>query len=526
MRLGFVSCLLSKPFLMYTKPFFSVLLLLFLLLQACSDSAETPKPPNIIFILADDLGYGELGSYGQSQIETPHLDALRASGMQFTQHYTGAPVCAPARAIFMSGQHSGHVHVRGNDEWSDRGKVWDFAAMQADSSLEGQRPLPADTVTIGEVLQSAGYQTACIGKWGLGAPGTEGTPNKQGFDFFYGYNCQRQAHTFYPVHLWKNDQREYLDNELVPPHRSPLAEDADPLDPKSYAKYNQNDYSATLMQQEAIDFISRNQEGPFFLYYANPLPHVALQAPKKWVDYYVEKFGDEAPYLGKGYFPNRYPRATYAAMISYLDEQVGELVAHLKDLGIEENTLLVFTSDNGPTYAGGVEAGYFDNAKPFKSEYGWGKGFVREGGIRVPTIAAWPGKIEAGSTSDHISAFWDYFPTFAEVAGAELPTTQRLDGISLLPTLLGEPQQKHDFLYWEFPETGGQQALRMGPWKGVILNRNKGNTEMELYNLENDPREQNNVAAEHPGLVDSIRQIMASQHTPAVIERWQIQGLD
>jgi arylsulfatase len=280
------------------------------------------------------------------------------------------------------------------------------------------------------------------------------------------------------------------------------------------------------MQEEALEFVRRNQENPFFLYYANPLPHVALQAPQRWVDYYVEKFGDEAPYTGKSYFPSRYPRATYAAMISYLDEQVGELVAEVKKLGLEENTLIVFTSDNGPTYAGGVEAGYFDNAKPFKSEFGWGKGFVREGGIRVPTIASWPGKIKPGSTSDHISAFWDYFPTFAEIAGAELPTNQHCDGISLLPTLLGQAQQKHDFLYWEFPETGGQQALRMGQWKGVILNMKKGNTTMELYNLEQDPREQNDLAAQNPGLVDSIRQIMASQHTPAVIERWQIKGLD
>ncbi|MEM6378506.1 MAG: arylsulfatase, partial [Bacteroidota bacterium] len=510
---------------MYFKSQFLAFLSLFFIFQSCSSETVAPKSPNIIFILADDLGYGELGSYGQTQIETPNLDALRSSGMKFTQHYTGAPVCAPARAILMSGQHSGHVHVRGNDEWSARGKVWDFAAMQADSSLEGQRPLPADTITIAEVLQANGYQTACIGKWGLGAPGTEGTPNKQGFDFFYGYNCQRQAHTFYPVHLWKNDQRIFLNNELVPPHRTPLVEDADSLDINAYAQYNQNDYSATLMQQEALDFISRNQDNPFFLYYATPLPHVALQAPKRWVDHYVEKFGDEAPYLGRGYFPCRYPRATYAAMISYLDEQVGELVAHLKQLGIEENTLIVFTSDNGPTYAGGVEAGYFDNAQPFKSEHGWGKGFVREGGIRVPTIAAWPGKIEPGSTTDHISAFWDFFPTFAEVAKAALPTSQRLDGISLLPTLLGETQQKHDFLYWEFPETGGQQALRMGPWKGVILDMNKGNTEMELYNLEKDPREQHNLAAEYPELVDSIRQIMASQHTPAVIDRWKIKCL-
>jgi len=502
------------------------------LLIGCLFACNTPtekKPPNIIFILADDLGYGELGVYGQEQIETPNLDALAASGMRFTQHYTGAPVCAPARAIFMTGQHGGHCHVRGNDEWSDRGDVWNFAAMEEDPFLEGQRPLPADTITIAEVLQQQGYQTACVGKWGLGAPTTEGEPNKQGFDFFYGYNCQRQAHTYYPVHLWKNQERVMLDNQLVPPHNSPLPVDADSLDPAAYAKYNQNDYAAELMLDETLQWLDAQTDNPFFLYYASPLPHVALQAPQRWVDYYVEKFGDEEPYTGKSYFPCRYPRATYAAMISYLDEQVGVLVKKLKEKGVYENTLIVFTSDNGPTYAGGVEAGYFDNAKPFKSEHGWGKGFVREGGIRVPTIASWPRTIEAGSTNDHISAFWDYFPTFAELAGADLPTTQHTDGISMVATLTGKGEQiKHDYLYWEFPETGGQQALRMGKWKAVILNQNRDNVDktMQLYDLSTDLREQNDLAPQYPELVDNIRQIMASEHTPAVIERWRIKGLD
>jgi arylsulfatase len=216
-------------------------------------------------------------------------------------------------------------------------------------------------------------------------------------------------------------------------------------------------------------------------------------------------------------------------MISYLDEQVGALVAKLKEKGVYENTLIIFTSDNGPTYAGGVEAGYFDNAKPFKSEHGWGKGFVREGGIRVPMIASWPGQIEAGTTNAHISAFWDYFPTFAALSGASLPTTQQIDGISMLPTLTGNgEQEQHDYLYWEFPETGGQQALRMGNWKAVILEQNRGNTDkvMQLYDLSVDPREQHDLSADHPALVDSIRQIMAREHSPAVLERWRIQGLD
>ncbi len=481
--------------------------------------------PNIIYILADDLGYGELGSYGQEIIETPHLDALADSGMKFTQHYTGAPVCAPARCVLLTGKHAGHAYVRGNDEWGDRGDVWSFQAMFDDPSLEGQRPIPDEEITIAELLKTVGYQTGCVGKWGLGAPGTEGLPNRQGFDFFYGYNCQRQAHTFYPLHLWKNEERVILDNKLVPPN-SKIPEGADPNDPESYAEFRLNDYAAKLMHEEALSFMDRNADNPFFLYYASPIPHVPLQAPEKWVSYYREKLGPEEPYLGdKGYFPCQYPHATYAAMISYLDEQVGDLVAKLKEMGVYENTLIIFSSDNGPTYVGGADTEYFDSAKPFKTQYGWGKGFTHEGGVRVPMIASWPGKIAAGSVSEHISIFYDVMPTLCEATGAAFPSDR--DGISFLPSLLGEEQKQksHDYLYWEFPAYEGQQAVRMGKWKGIRKNIFKGNMEIELYDLESDLREQLDVSDQYPEVVSEIESIMQEAHIPAEIERFKIKEL-
>ncbi|MEL7534418.1 MAG: arylsulfatase [Bacteroidota bacterium] len=489
---------------------------------ACSPKVD-PKP-NVIYILADDLGYGELGAYGQSLIETPNLDALAASGMKFTQHYSGAPVCAPARCVLMTGQHTGHAHIRGNDEWKERGKVWDYEAMFENPFLEGQRPLPDSILTVGEIMQSAGYKTAIIGKWGLGAPTTEGVPNKQGFDFFYGYNCQRQAHTLFPMHLWRNEERHLLNNKMVPPHAN-LAEGADPNDPASYADFRLNEYAPTLMQAEALDFIERHQEEPFFLYYASPLPHVPLQAPEQWVNHYREKFGPEEPHTAKSYFPCQYPRATYAAMISYLDEQVGEMVQKLKELGLYENTLIIFSSDNGPTYTGGADTPFFDSAQPFKTEYGWGKGFAHEGGIRVPMIAAWPGKIEPASVSTHVSAFQDLLPTLCELTEQVVPA--EVDGLSFLSTLRGTPGQvAHDYLYWEFPAYGGQQAVRMGDWKGIRKNLKDSLASMTLYNLAIDSLEQNDLASARPEIVDKITKIMQYAHEEATLERFRIAVLD
>jgi arylsulfatase len=482
-------------------------------------------PPNIIYILADDLGYGELGIHGQTLIETPHIDSLAESGMRFTQHYSGSPVCAPSRCVLMTGKHTGHAHIRGNDEWAERGDVWDFAKAVEDPNLEGQRPLPRGTQTLGRVLQGVGYQTAIVGKWGLGAPLTEGIPNEQGFDLFYGYNCQRQAHTYFPRHLWKNREKVWLENEIVPP-RTALEEGADPEDPASYARFSLAQYAPDLMQTEALQFIQDNKDQPFFLYYATPIPHLPLQAPRKWVDYYREKLGPESPYIGnKGYFPALAPRATYAAQISYLDDKVGELVETLEELGIRDRTLILFSSDNGPTYTGGADTVFFDSARPFKTEYGWGKGFLHEGGVRVPMIANWPGHIEPGSSTGHISAFWDVLPTLAEIAGAPVPDD--IDGISFAPTLRGESasQKQHEFLYWEFPAYEGQQAVRIGPWKGIRKNIFDGNMTVELYHLEDDPREEHDVAGQHPDIIAEIEAIMMREHVPATIERFKIKEL-
>jgi len=481
------------------------------------------EKPNIVYILADDLGYNELGCYGQDKIETPNIDALAASGIRFTQHYSGSPVCAPSRCVLMTGKHTGHAYIRGNDEWGERGDTWNFAKAVEDPNLEGQRPLPVGTKTIGSLLQGVGYKTAIVGKWGLGAPLTNSIPTKMGFDFFYGYNCQRQAHTFYPKHLWKNEEKDWLENELVVPGTK-LAEGADPNDPASYSKYRLNDYAPELMLDEALGFVRENKESPFFLYFASPIPHVPLQAPEKWVEYYQKKFGPEDPYLGnKGYFPDRTPRATYAAMVSYLDEQVGDIVSELKKLGLYENTLILFSSDNGPTYNGGSDSAYFDSASPFKSEYGWAKGFSTEGGIRVPMIASWEGTIKGGRTSQHVSAFWDVLPTLCELSGASVPSD--VDGLSFVPTLLGEPQEPHEFLYWEFPAYEGQQAVRMGDWKALRKGIFKGNMDLELYNLKTDPREQFDVSKENPNVVAKIEAIMKTEREPAVLERFKIKQL-
>jgi len=498
-----------------------------LLLYGCGSGKEHRETlrPNIIFILADDLGYGDLGCYGQEWIETPHIDALAAAGMRFTQHYSGSPVCAPSRCVLLTGLHSGHAYIRGNDEWGERGEVWDYPAMIADSTLEGQRPLPAGTTTIASLLKSAGYRTGMVGKWGLGAPHTHSIPNRLGFDFFCGYNCQRQAHTYYPVHLYLNEHRLPLDNDTVAPHAG-LEPGVDPYDAESYSDFTLGEYAPDAMFSHLISFVQDQGLEPFFLYWASPIPHVALQAPARWVEYYVDKFGDEEPYLGEaGYFPCRYPRATYAAMVSYLDERIGQLIETLKNEGKYENTLIIFSSDNGPTYNGGTDSPWFRSGGPFKSERGWAKAFLHEGGIRVPMIASWPGKISSGTTSDHLSAFWDLLPTLCEAAGAGLP--EGLDGISYLPELQGSGEQgKHAYLYWEYPASGGQQAVRMDHWKAIRKNIQEGNSTLELYNLEEDLQEQHDVAAEEPELIHRMESIMETEHSTPVLDRFRIQALD
>lgn len=486
------------------------------ILSSCGESklnkpAASSVRPNIIYILADDLGYGDTGPYGQTKIETPTLDILAESGMRFTQHYAGAAVCAPSRCVLLTGLHTGHAQVRGNDEWAERGEVWNYKAMIADSTLEGQRPIAPGTATVGRLLQEAGYVTAAVGKWGLGAPNTEGIPNKQGFDFFFGYNCQRQAHTYYPVHLYRNEKRVYLNNDTIAPH-SGLAEGADPLVIENYDRFTLKEYSPDLMFNEITNFINDNSHNPFFLYWATTIPHLALQAPKEWVDRYVQKFGDEKPYTGdNGYFPARYPHATYAAMVSYLDDQIGKVVQQLKELGIYDNTVILFSSDNGPAYNAGTDSPWFDSGGPFRSDYGYGKGFLHEGGIRVPLIVSWPGVVKPGSVSDLQSAFWDILPTFCDIAGIQAP--QKIDGISFLPELMGKKQKKHKYFYWETNEYGGQQAVLTGNMKAIRKNMNKGNEVFELYDLDSDPQETTDIAAKYPDIIRKVTEIAGREHT-------------
>ena len=494
---------------------------LLLINLACSYS-ESDNRPNIIYILADDLGYGEIGVFGQKLIETPNIDNLAKTGMIFTDHYTGSPVCAPARSVLLTGMHSGNTHIRANGEWAERGNVWSFKAMLDDPFLEGQRPLLDSITTVAQVLHDSGYKTGMIGKWGLGAPLTNSIPNKKGFDFFYGYNCQRQAHTYYPTHLWKNETRDLLDNYIVTKQEG--LGDLDPYNNESYSKYNQNDYAPTLMHDEALNFISRNKNSPFFLYYASPIPHLPLQAPTRWVDYYQKKFGKESPYTGKSYYPNKTPRATYAAMISYLDEQVGELVEKLKEINKYENTLIVFTSDNGPSWVDHVDYKFFNSTGKFVNSRKTMKGSVSEGGIRVPMIASWPNKIKSGSISNHISAFYDFFETACDVAG--INNKVETDGVSFYPEMIGGVQAKHDYLYWEYPASGGLQAIRMGKWKGVKNNLFKSPSKLKLFDLTSDEKELHDISLKHPEIVIKLEQRLTEAHSTPYLKEFIIPSLE
>ena len=505
---------------------FLFLLLIPLLMGFLPAERALQQPPNILLIVADDLGYGDIGSYGQKFIETPNLDALAKEGMRFTQFYSGSAVCAPARCVLLTGKHSGHAYIRGNDEWAERGEVWDYAKGAADPGLEGQRPLPTNTLTLGKLLQQAGYSTACVGKWGLGAPLSEGRPNLQGFDFFYGYNCQRQAHNLYPPFQWRNEEKIPLRNAVISPNTR-LPEDADPLKAESYAQFSGADYAPDLQLQEALGYLERTGgKKPFFLLFASPIPHVSLQATEKWVKHYQEKLGPEKPYLGeKGYLPNYAPMATYAAMVSILDEQVGILREKIAQLGLSENTLILFTSDNGPSFAGGVDPELFRSAGPFPAEYGRSKGFLFEGGIRVPLIAHWPKKIKPKENQAHLAAFQDFLPTLCELA--RIPTPPGMDGISFYPVLRGKKKiQTHPYLYWEIPEYGGQQALRKGPWKAVRTTLQQGPSPVKLYNLDQDPREQQDLAARYPEIAREMLQLMMLEHRPPEIARFKIKGLE
>ncbi|QDK77861.1 arylsulfatase [Spirosoma sp. KCTC 42546] len=473
--------------------------------QAASANRSAVSP-NIIYIYADDMGYAELGCYGQQKIRTPNLDQLAREGIRFTQHYTSMPVCAPARCMLLTGKHSGHSYIRGNYEMGGF----------ADSLEGGQMPLYPGAFTLGRMLQQSGYKTACIGKWGMGMANTTGNPNEQGFDYFYGYLDQKQAHNFYPTHLWENGKPDRLNNPFIDVHRKLTPETATP---EAFAYYRGKDYAIDKMAQKAQAFVRQNKNAPFFLYLPFTVPHVSLQAPEVAVKEYIGKF-DDRPYLGgQGYASTPYPRATYAGMITYMDKQIGQLMQLLKDLKIDDNTIVMFSSDNGATFNGGVEAAYFNSVGGLRGL----KMDVYEGGIREPMLARWPGKIKAGQVTDHVSVQYDLLATLAELVGYKQPFTT--DGISFLPTLLGQStaQKQHPFLYWEYPEKGGQLAVRMGNWKAVKTNVRKNRTgPWELYDLGGDVSERTNLAAQHPDLIQQVNAIVAREHRPTHVNEWEI----
>lgn len=440
-----------------------------------SCSPRRAKKPNIIYILADDLGYGDLGCFGQQKIKTPNLDKMAAEGMRFTNHYAGSTVCAPSRCTLMTGRHTGHARIRGN-------------ALVA---------LEPNDITIPELLKSAGYATALVGKWGLGEAGSSGIPTKKGFDSFFGYLNQIKAHNYYPEYLWRNEQKDYLHNEVKVADRT-------------YAKgvggasTKKVDYSHDLFTQEAHKIIKADSGAPFFLYLAYTIPHAN---DEHWI---LKTHGMEVPDYG-AYKDKDWPEAEkgYAAMVSRMDRDIGALLQQLADLDIDKNTLVIFTSDNGPHKEGLNDPEFFDSNGPLRGI----KRDLYEGGIRVPMIARWPGVVAAGTTSDLPSAFWDMMPTFAEAAGVKAPDDS--DGISILPTLKGESerQKKHDFMYWEFHERGAtEQAVRMGKWKAV---RHDPKGAIELYDLSTDISESNDSAAEHKGVVEKISVYLSQCRTPS-----------
>jgi arylsulfatase A len=451
-------------------------MLLVLLVTVCSPALNAQRRPNIILILADDLGYTDLGCYGQQKTETPHIDKLAKSGLQFMQFYAGTTVCAPSRASLLTGMHTGHTAVRGNKGFQP----------------EGQTALPDNVLTIANSLQRSGYETAAFGKWGLGYITTSGDPNKKGFDTFFGYNCQTLAHNYYPDHLWNNHQRIEL----------PENASANAI------------YSADYIQQQAMQFLNTPHDKPFFLFLPYTLPHGDVIAPQdSMYNYYVKKF-NELPRQpgpskndGEQHRFEPFPHAAFAAMVTRLDRYTAEIIQALRNKGMEDNTLVLFTSDNGPHRENGGDPDFFNNHAGLRGI----KRDLYEGGIRVPLIAYWKGKIRPGITQQ-VAAQYDFYPLFQQLAG--IPLNKKVDGISLLPTLLQTKKQvRHQYLYWEFHENNGRQAVRWKNWKGIRLEVNKSAVApIELYNLATDPGEKLNVADRHPGIVKNIDSIMRAAH--------------
>ncbi len=456
-------------------------------------------PPNIIYIYADDLGYNEVGAYGQTKIRTPNIDRLAAEGMRFTQHYSGSAVCAPSRSVLLTGKHTGHTYIRNNKELGGWGP----------DEPEGQWPLAAEEVTVAEILQEQGYATGAMGKWGLGGPDAQGQPNLQGFDHFYGYLCQRVAHNYYPTHLWRDGETDILaGNEYFDAHQSIEAPFEDRAD---YDRFKGTTYAPEAIADEALQFIRDHAEGPFFLYYPTIVPHVAIQVPDDSLAEYEGMF-DDTPYLGGSYLPHPEPRAAYAAMITRMDRNVGRILDLIAELGIDDNTVVMFSSDNGPTWVGGSDLEFFDGNGPFRGR----KQQLWEGGIRVPMIARWPGHIAAGAVTDHLSAQWDVLPTVLELVGAGAAIPTDIDGISFAPTMLGEDGQAiHDVMYWEL---GRQQAVRAGDWKLYRRANADGEIDIvELFNLAADPGEQNNLATERPAMLSEMIELARRSRVPSVV---------
>ena len=462
------------------------------------ESQAAPRPegtrPNVILFLADDLGYGEVGCYGQEKIRTPHLDSLSEQGMRFTQHYAGSAVCAPSRCVLLTGRHAGHAWVRNNSPGHRRNNP----------HREGQTPLPAGTTTLATLLDDAGYATAAIGKWGLGGPGEEGEPHHQGFDHFFGYLCQAHAHNYYPTHLWRNGEKVAIENPVIEkPGKLTEA-------PEDFAAYQGVNYAPDLMIDEAEEFVRAHAAEPFFLYFASPVPHAALQVPDDSLRGYPEAW-DEAPYLAEtGYLPHPRPRAAYAAMVTRMDEHLGRLLALLDELHLADDTIVLFTSDNGPTYNGGTDSEFFASSAGLRGR----KGNLFEGGLRVPLIARWPHAIPDGKVSDHPSAFCDLLPSVLEMVELEIP--DGLDGTSFAPTLLHyrSAQPRADYLYWEL---GKSQALRVDDWKLIRNVDKKGETTAMLFDLATDPHEEHDLAESHPEELARLIEMIRAARTPSAL---------
>lgn len=470
------------------------------LIQTSLISAADQKP-NVVFILADDLGYRELGSFGQKLIRTPHLDRLASQGMKLTQHYCGNAVCAPSRCVLATGKHPGHAYVRSNKG----------------TPPEGQWPIPDDEVTLFELMQKQGYVTGVFGKWGLGGPASSGEPLNQGVNRFFGYNCQSHAHSYYPSYLWDNYQHVPLKNEPPVPGHASLPKDADPADPRSYDIFKGQDYAPDRINEQVLKFVRDNKDNPFCLYYPTVIPHVALHVPDEELKPYLELGWNDPPFTrerGYGYTPHFTPRAAYAAMITRMDRYVGNLLNLLDELKLADNTIVVFSSDNGTTHLDReVDYTFFNSVGELRGL----KGSLYEGGVRVPTLVRWPGRVEAGSSSDRISGFEDWMPTLLELTGGNVKAPSNTDGISLAPTLLGQQQEPRPFLYREFPSYGGQQTIRVGVWKAVRQNMTKGNLKIELYNIARDIGETNNVADQHPEVVTRLAALMEREHVPSEV---------